>query len=111
MGKRKFTEFEEILMDIVKEAQENPDTEYDYTSMKIDADSLRSVARKELEEDFILVPKNKDIGLHDLHSFAKGYEAGTDVMFNIVYPTIDKCLKELKSLLVACPCNRRENKL
>lgn len=109
MGKSKFTEFEEILMDIVKEAQENPDTEYDYTSMKIDADSLRSVARKELEEDFILVPRNK--GVESVHDFAKGYEAGTDMMFNIVYPTMDKCLKELKSLLVACPCKRRENKL
>lgn len=52
MGEDKFTEFEKILMDIVKEAKEEPNEEYDFTSIKIDADCLRSAAKKEIDEEY-----------------------------------------------------------
>lgn len=52
MGKDNFTEFEKILMDIVKEAKEEPNEAYDFTSIKIDAYCLRSAAKKEIDEDY-----------------------------------------------------------
>ena len=97
MGEDKFTEFEKILMDIVKEAKEEPNEAYDFTSIKIDADCLMSAAKKELEEEFILIPRKSDIECS--YDFVKGYEVGKEVMFNITYPAIDECLKEIKDLL------------
>ena len=99
MEEDKFTEFEKILMDIVKEAKEEPNEEYDFTSLKIDADCLISAAKKELEEEYILIPRKSDIQSSYEHEFEKGYEVGKGDIPYITCPAIDECLKAINTLL------------